>query len=278
MDFYRYHGLGNDYLVMDPNKTQINLTPDAIRAICTAHFGEGSDGILYGPFESDGTLTFHIYNPDGGEAEKSGNGVRIFTRYLIDAGYRKIGEPFEIVTKGGVVRCLVIDKETHLQIEMGTATFPMAPAIEVDGVTYQTTCVSMGNPHCVIPVDDVTAELAKQIGPQIENHSLFPNRTNMQILKVLDRQNIQIEIWERGAGYTLASGSSSCAAAAAARKLGLVDEQVTVHMAGGTLQIKIGDDYGIEMIGPVAAVSSGNFAEEFVRTFDQPHAVGYLSK
>ncbi|MGZ4030788.1 MAG: diaminopimelate epimerase [Tumebacillaceae bacterium] len=278
MDFYRYHGLGNDYLVMDPAKTDIRLTPEAIRLICQPHFGEGSDGILYGPVrdEATGRNRVHIYNPDGSEAEKSGNGTRIFARYMVDAGYEQEGISFELQTLGGLVRACVYERQTRIRMVMGTATFDsdklpvIGPSREiireelvVADERIEITCVSMGNPHCVILTDNVTPEYAKLLGPHIEHHPMFPNRTNMQLLKVLDRRNIQIEIWERGASYTLASGSSSCAAAAVAYRLGLVDSEVTVHMAGGDLLVKINDDYVIEQEGPVAAVTSGVFAEEF---------------
>jgi diaminopimelate epimerase len=215
-----------------------------------------------------------IFNPDGSEAEKSGNGIRIFCRYLWD--HKLIGSrTFDIETKGGVVQCLVLDDGRRVQVEMGRGSFwskdiPVAgeprevlqESITLGKETFRFSGVTIGNPHCVIPVQDVTPELAKKYGPLLEVHPLFPNRTNVQFLKVLDRNNIRIEIWERGAGYTLASGSSSSAAAAVARKLGMCDSQITVHMPGGEISITIDENFGIVMVGPVTRIAEGQLADE----------------
>jgi diaminopimelate epimerase len=274
MKFYKYHALGNDYLVLDPKDQSIKLTPDKIRIICDRHFGIGSDGILLGPSPSDkAPFSLTIYNPDGNEAEKSGNGLRIFCRYLWD---KKLvaDKPFTIETKGGIVQATVLDQGNRVRVEMGQVSFwsedipvagkPREVLRESMTINYRTfifCAATIGNPHCVIPLDTISPELAKQFGPLIENHSLFPHRTNVQFLKVLDRKNIQIEIWERGAGYTLASGSSSCAAAAVARKLGLCGPEITVHMPGGEIEISIDDDF-VVMIGPVTPVAEGQLSEE----------------
>ncbi len=274
-DFHKYHALGNDYIVIDPEKTDIGLTPDTIKLICHRHYGIGSDGILFGPILENGTIQLRIFNPDGSEAEKSGNGIRIFSRYLIDAGYMKPGR-FELMTKGGTVGVNVLDATaTRIKVDMGTVTFqsdriPAAgpvreminESVELNGVRYQTTCLSIGNPHCVIFVEDPSPDLARELGPLVENHPLFPNRINMQLLKVLDRNSIQIEIWERGAGYTLASGSSSCAAASAAYKLGCVDRKIDVHMPGGLIAIEIDDNGHVHMTGPVQGIAHGEFTHD----------------
>jgi diaminopimelate epimerase len=129
----------------------------------------------------------------------------------------------------------------------------------IDGIEYKVTCLSIGNPHCVIPMNDVTEQKAKELGPKVENHNMFPNRINMQLLKVIDKANIEIRIWERGAGYTLASGSSSCAAAGAAHKLGIVDSKINVRMPGGTLFVEIRDNNEIYLTGEVEGVFEGRF-------------------
>jgi diaminopimelate epimerase len=134
--------------------------------------------------------------------------------------------------------------------------------LAINGRSFNVTCLSIGNPHCVVLLDDISRELAEDIGPIIENHALFPNRINVQMLKVLDRNNIQIEIWERGAGYTLASGSSSCAAASAAYKLGLVAEDINVHMPGGAINVKIDQDGRVRMTGSVTGVCKGVFMDD----------------
>ena len=275
MDFYKYHGLGNDYIVIDPQKTFLKLTPENIKLICHRNYGIGSDGILYGPkFEND-TVFFHIYNSDGTEAEKSGNGIRIFARYLIDENYR-MESKFELETKGGTVAVEVLDKETGtMKVDMGTYTMksseiPVAgddreiidEAISVDGTEYKMTCVGVGNPHCVFHLDSVSEEAARKMGPIIENHEMFPNRINMQIVKVIDKNKIEVQIWERGSGYTLSSGTSSCAAAIASFKKGLVDSKVTVKMPGGEIEVEIGESGHVFIVGSVVSVAEGTFTYE----------------
>jgi len=272
VDFKKYHGLGNDYLVIDPNVQDAEMTEANIRLICDRNFGVGSDGILYGPDLSGDMPSVRILNPDGSEAEKSGNGLRIFAKYLIEKKYVP-SKNFKIKTLGGIVDVQVKDDTAGLiRINMGRVTFisneiPVAgdsrevvnEALDVNDVEYKVTCLSIGNPHCVIPMAEVTEERARAIGPFVENHKQFPNRINLQILKVMDRANIDIRIWERGAGYTLASGSSSCAAACAAHKLGLIDNDITVHMPGGELHIEIADDGEVFMTGPVEGTFEGTF-------------------
>lgn len=273
--FSKYHALGNDYLVLDPKDQPVALTPQQIKTICDRHYGIGSDGILFGPLPSTrAPFSLRIFNPDGSEAEKSGNGIRIFCRYLWDC--KLVGdEPFSVETKGGIVQAEILNNGELVRVEMCMVSFrsediPVAgqlrevlqEQISVGDRTFQFCGATIGNPHCVILLDDITPSLAKQYGPLLENHVLFPNRTNVQFLKVLDRKNIQIEIWERGAGYTLASGSSSCASAAIARKLGMCDSQITVHMPGGSIAISIDHEFRITMTGPVTRVAEGHLSEE----------------
>ena len=260
----KYHGLGNDYLVLDPNLNSIELTEEKIKKICNRNFGVGSDGILYGPILKDNKIKVRIFNPDGSEAEKSGNGVRIFSKYLLDKGYVK-EKTFILSTLGGEVKVEYLDKAGEkIKVAMGKVTFeseeiPVSgekrkvinETFKFKGKEYKGTCVSIGNPHCVIPMKNISKNLAESLGPYVENYKEFPNKINMQLLEVIDRNNIKIEIYERGAGYTLASGSSSCAAASVAYELGLVDNKVKVHMPGGVLDIEILEDKMIYMIGPV---------------------------
>jgi diaminopimelate epimerase len=270
--FRKYHGLGNDYLVIDPNVHDVDLTPDAIRLLCDRNFGIGADGILYGPNKSRDNFSLRIFNPDGSEAEKSGNGLRIFAKYLFESKY--VDEKnFSIETSGGIVEAYIEDDSANLiKINMGKMTFlstnipvrgkereVVNEEILIDGIKYKVTCLSVGNPHCVIPMDDVTEKKAKELGPKVENHDMFPNRINMQLLKVIDRENIEIRIWERGAGYTLASGSSSCAAAGAAYKLGMVDSKINMKMPGGSLFVEICDNNEIYLTGEVEGVFEGRF-------------------
>jgi len=268
MRFFKYHALGNDYLVLEPQDCSPLFSQDAIRKVCHRHYGLGSDGILYGPIErTDGAFGLRILNPDGSEAEKSGNGIRIFCRHLLETKRVKEGQAFKVHTPGGLVGCSVFEGGSRIRVEMGNVSFraPVIPhvgadrevlgeSITVNGKTFRYWAATVGNPHCVIPVDDLSPDLAKTYGPTLETHPNFPNRTNVQFMKIVDHQNVQIEIWERGAGYTLASGSSSSASAAVARKMGLVDADLTVHMPGGKIIIGIGADFSIVMTGPTTPV------------------------
>ena len=275
MKFFKYHALGNDYLVVDPKDLAAPLSVEQIKVICHRNFGVGSDGILVGPLPAERSqFALRIFNPDGSEAEKSGNGLRIFSRYLWDQGL-VTEQPFSIQTLGGQVQAVVRPGGGTVQVEMGRVSFwsdqiPVAGGrrevineeIHAGNRTFAFCAATIGNPHCVLPLLAVEPELAKHYGPLLEVHSFFPKRTNVQFLQVLDRRNLRIEIWERGAGYTLASGSSSSAAAAVAHRLGLVDNEVAVHMPGGTIEIKIGDNYAITMTGPVTKVADGVLADE----------------
>lgn len=277
-NFHKYHALGNDYIVIDPNHSPLNLSKENIKLICNRHFGIGSDGILYGPIFKGNIIQLRIFNPDGSEAEKSGNGIRIFSRYLFDSGYIT-SKTFILHTLGGQVTVEILDDNGELiKVNMGKVTFqseliPMIGVprevineeIKLEGEIYSVTCLSIGNPHCVIPLSHISKKLAVEFGPMIENHINFPNKINMQLLKIIDRNNIQIEIWERGAGYTVASGSSSCAAASAAYRLGLVDNEVQVHMPGGVIKIDITSDGFVHMTGSIESVARGEFSNSFLK-------------
>ena len=280
MKFSKYHALGNDYLVLDPEDCPKCPEDGDVVKICHRNFGLGSDGILFGPEKSDrADFKLRILNPDASEAEKSGNGLRIFSRYLFDTGRVNEGESFSVDTLGGVVNCVVKGGGSSITVEMGRVSFdsediPVAgpkrevigEELEIEGKKYKYCCATVGNPHCVLPMQKADAATAKKIGPIIENMtSLFPNRTNVQFLEVLDKNNIKIEIWERGAGYTLASGSSSSAAASVAHKLGLCDSDILVHMEGGVLSIKIAPDFSITMTGPATRVGVYEMSEDVLR-------------
>jgi len=276
MKYSKYHALGNDYLVLDPKDGTLPDSEGVVR-VCHRNFGLGSDGILYGPSKTEkADFGLRIMNPDGSEAEKSGNGLRIFARYLYDTGAVK-NDPFTVETLGGIVTCRIADGADSITVDMGQVHFAM-PHIPLDGPEQadhnighplkfngksQTVYIAdIGNPHCVVVDETISPERAKEDGAAIEVHEAFPNRTNVQFLKPMDRNNIQIEIWERGAGYTLASGSSSSAAAAVAHRIGLCDRDITVHMPGGTIDIHIGDDYAIRMTGPATRVATMDFDNE----------------
>ncbi|MBI4634889.1 MAG: diaminopimelate epimerase [Candidatus Rokubacteria bacterium] len=278
--FAKGHGLGNDYLVFREADLPGPLSPAAIARICDRNRGVGGDGILLMVPTARADFGLRIFNPDGSEAEKSGNGLRIFAKYLWDQGHAKQAT-FTVDTKGGVVecRCHVRDgRVDFVTVEMGRATFRAAeipmrgpdgdvvgvPLPLADGTTVTVTAVSIGNPHCIVFVDRLDEGECRRLGPLIERHPAFPNRTNVQFARVAARNRIEILIWERGAGYTLASGSSSCGAASAAVRNGLCDAgRVTVRMPGGELAIEVRPDWSLRLEGPVEAVCTGTLTAEF---------------
>jgi len=283
--FFRGHGLGNDYLVMNPKELSFRLTPNNINLICNRNWGLGSDGILTLVPAKKADFGLRIFNPDGTEAEKSGNGLRIFARYLHATGKTK-KKHFTVETKGGLVTVdLHIDRQgdaSAVTVQMGQASFKPAALpctlaadeliqqpIDAAGRSLHFTGVSVGNPHCVVfkqAGESWSREDLLTLGPALEHHPVFPKRTNVQLAAPTGPKEIFILIWERGAGETQASGSSSCAAASAAVRLGLVASPVTVKMPGGALNIDVAPDFGLTMKGPVAEVARGTLSPSFVRS------------
>ena len=294
MEFWKYHALGNDYVVLSGEALGDPPDPALVRRICDRHFGLGADGILLdvgrvgdpvvggtdggggSPDPARPRAALRIFNPDGSEAEKSGNGLRIFARYLRDRARVTGTERFTVTTPGGEVECSVSTDGRRVAVEMGRASFdasviPVANGegsevlgrrLEVDGREVEYSAVTVGNPHCVVVAERARAEDARTLGPLLERHPAFPNRTNVQIVEVVDPHRIRIEIWERGAGYTLASGTSSCAAAAVCRRLGRVRSPVTVAMPGGEIAVAVRDDFSLRMEGAVTAVARGTLSPE----------------
>ena len=261
-EFAKYHALGNDYLVLDGNQSPWP-TAAAVAAWCDRHRGLGSDGLLiYQLPQRGGAAALRVFNPDGSEAEKSGNGLRIFARFLRDAGYVK-GERFAIelpheqvqarlhVAPPAMGRTGNAEAVESISIAMGAPRFTFAAvgapggdgnstraSIQALGRTWDVSLVSMGNPHCAVFGADFTVDLLRQLGPALGSHACFGNRANVQLVRVLDRTTIELLIWERGAGETQASGSSSCAAVAAAQARSLCDDEVTVVMPGGSVRVR----------------------------------------
>ena len=273
----RYHGLGNDYLVFDPNKNELKLNKENVEMLCNRNMGLGSDGILEGPFIGEKHMSLKIWNPDGSIAEKSGNGVRIFAKYLKDAGYVQ-KKNYKLVTDGGLVEITYLNEDgSRLRISMGKMSF-WSDEVPVTGerrevinedmvfgrTLYPVTCVSVGNPHCVIPMREISKPLVCKIGNYSEVARYFPERINTEIMKVIDNNNIAIETFERGAGYTMATGTGACAAAGVAYKLGLTGNKVIVHMPGGELQVEIDENWDVYMTGEVFYVAKICLSNEFV--------------
>ncbi|HEY8738656.1 MAG TPA: diaminopimelate epimerase [Candidatus Dormibacteraeota bacterium] len=259
----KYQALGNDYLVLDlpgPLEELVRLLP----TLCHRQFGLGSDGLL--AFDP-AALSVRIFNPDGSEAQKSGNGLRITAAHaVLEHG---APEQFEIRTsdRSNPVRVLEIaGPRVSSELDIGKPSFraadlpalvegePLRVTIETPAGSVQATLVSVGNPHAVVFGEPVDAGRVVELGPHVERHPMFPERTNMQLVEVIDRSRARIEIWERGAGYTLASGTSASAVAAALMREGLVDDEVTIVMPGGELIIRKSKDGNLVQRGPARRV------------------------
>ncbi|MEK7349175.1 MAG: diaminopimelate epimerase [Candidatus Eisenbacteria bacterium] len=262
-EFVKSHGLGNDYVVVDTAAFGIPLTPERVRLLCHRNLGLGSDGIL----EVDARERYFvkIWNPDGSEAERSGNGLRIAAKFLAEHGYVK-GDEFTVETVAGPVRTQVFRESgrvNRVRLEMGQATIDRAQkSLEVGGESLDVTVLSVGNPHCVVFGEEMTQARLFDLGPQIENHVRFPKRINVQLAEPIARNRVRALIWERGAGHTLASGTSSCAIAAACFDRGLVDGHVTIEMEGGPLDIDVASDLAVVMKGPVEEVFVGSLSPD----------------
>ncbi|MGC8869294.1 MAG: diaminopimelate epimerase [Sulfurihydrogenibium sp.] len=281
--FVKSHGLGNDYIVFDSEKIDFEISENFIKKICDVHYGVGSDGVLV-KYPSDiADFKLRIFNPDGSEAEKSGNGLRIFCKFLYDYGYTDKRE-FTIETKGGVVKAKIEEINTFgkakvITVDMGKAVFEaekipvktdkkefIGEKLKVGDKEFEVNCVSVGNPHCVILRENLDEDEIKKYGPLIENHPIFPNRINVQFVKPISENEAQILIWERGAGFTYASGSSSCAVASVLVKKGLAKGDITIKMIGGELKISVDQDWNIKMTGEVQEICSGVLSKEFLES------------
>lgn len=278
--FVKSHGLGNDYIVIDSENINFELTEKAVVRICDEHFGIGSDGILLKVPSDIADFGLLIYNPDASKAENCGNGLRIFSKFLHDYGFLN-SNSFTVDIMGRLIHSEILEvknkKASKVRVEMGKATFkavevPIAfdkeecinETLKVGGKNFTANCVSMGNPHCVVLMNNLDIDELMEYAPQIQALPMFPNGTNVQFAKVISCSEVEIRIYERGAGYTLASGSSSCGVAAVMVKNGLVDNDVTIKMPGGELRISVDNDWNITMTGPIRQVCEGVFNTEMI--------------
>ena len=247
IDLIKYQALGNDYFVLDL-PAPLEAVVEKLPILCDRHRGLGSDGLL--AFDPK-AMTVRIFNPDRSEAQKSGNGLRIAAAHAVlqHGG----GDRFELRTHGGPNAVHVLARngaEIVTELDIGRPSFRAAdlPAnfdgepdrvpLETPAGTVDAMLVSVGNPHCVVFGEPATMARCLELGPHLENHTAFPERTNVQLFEVVDRGRVRVEIWERGAGYTLASGTSASAVAAACMRAGLVNDEVTIQMPGGDLKIR----------------------------------------
>jgi len=276
MQFWKMHGLGNDYIVIDNRDQKItdHHAPQLAESLCARRFSVGADGLLLVDPSKGVDVKMRIFNADGSEAEMCGNGIRCFSKYCYENGIVTKTE-FKIETLAGVKPIwLTLDhgEVSSVKVDMGApswqrASLPMIGEgqcinenIEVGNRLYTVTCVSMGNPHCVTFVGDIEAFPVYTVGKLIENHKAFPRRTNVGFVQVDSRTELTVRVWERGCGETLACGTGACAAAAVANKLDKVDKKVTVHVLGGDLQIEVGDT--ILMSGSAEKVFEGTLLKE----------------
>ena len=273
MRFEKWQSLGNDYVIVEREALPWELTPERVRLICAQHFGIGSDGVLLLSRSASGdhVAELRIFNPDGSEAELSGNGARQAALYLWRAGWTEADE-FSIRTPAGGIRPTIISP-TSCALQMGRAStsspdFPSGGpdghgTLEAGGRKWDFRHVSIGNPQCVIEVGEELESLnLLAIGPEIERHELFPNRTNVSFTSV-DGSAVRARIFERGAGETLSSGTGACGAAVAAALDG-ARSPLTVQLDGGELEVEVGGQLDVVLVGPAEPVFAGELSPEFV--------------
>ncbi|MCM6778784.1 diaminopimelate epimerase [Nocardia sp. CDC159] len=265
MKFSKYQALGNDYLVVDPADGPTGgLTSDQVRAICDRHYGIGADGVLYGPTTVDAARAdygLRIYNSDGSECEKSGNGLRMFALYLRHR--YSVGSGLSIALRDETCAVTFEDERTNrISVALGRGTvIDPNRAVTVGNRALRATVIDVGNPHAVLFLDRVVPADAQTLGRELsQDTSQFPHRTNVQMVQAISRERIGIEIWERGAGYTLASGSSACAAALAAVHHGLTESAVRVDMPGGSLDVSVSGTGELTLTGGCDYIGRGEFA------------------
>lgn len=279
--FYKAHGLGNDYLVFEAGEVW-TATREAVKEVCHRNRGVGSDGIVCRMGDADGSQRLRMFNPDGSEFERSGNGLRVFAAYLASREEVVEADPFRVEVGGDVVEMEVLGSGPEgydVRIDMGRAEVG-AGAVGADGQylteeggiehprlgLLEVTPVSVGNPHCVYFTSRPGVEILREAGPFLSSHRAFPRGVNVQVVRDAGPGRLDVHVWERGAGETSASGTSACAAAVAAVHRGLQDPgPITVDMPGGGLQVDVADDFRVRLRGPVREVCAGRLAGSFCR-------------
>jgi diaminopimelate epimerase len=257
--FEKWHGLGNDYLLVERERLDTPLEPTLVRHLCDHHFGVGGDGVLEVLATAGARAEIVIWNPDGSTAELSGNGTRIASRWLA----RRAHVPEVTIAVGEREVLARIRGVLEVEMDMGPVQVAPTERLEIDGAPVDVTPVSVGNPHAVIVREPERAELLR-LGPLVENHPRFPDRTNVQLLRVDSRSEATAGVWERGAGETLSSGTSACAVAAAAVANGWCDSPVTVHLGGGDLVVELDEAMHARLTGPAQQICHGETAEEWL--------------
>ncbi|MCX7795823.1 MAG: diaminopimelate epimerase [bacterium] len=262
MRFVKSHGIGNDFVIIED--TEGYDIGELAKLLCDRHFGIGSDGLLIYEASSIADFRMRMFNPDGTEAEMCGNGIRCITLY----GYKKNPKKvFRVETKIGVLDCEVTSiNPFKVRVNMGQPREIRPHSLVMDDKAFELTLVSMGNPHAVNFVEDLYSVPLKDLGPKIENHPDFPNRTNVEFVQVIDKSHVVVRVWERGAGETLACGSGACAVVVASIVNNYTDTLVEVTLPGGKLNIEWDRDRGIFMEGPAEEVFSGEMNREYLNS------------
>ena len=257
MQFSKWHGLGNDYLLVERAELAFPLTPERVRKLCDYHFGVGSDGIVEVTSANGDEAEVVIWNPDGSTAELSGNGTRIAARWLA----RRSGAAEVRIAVGPREVVATMRDGKQVEMDVGTVEVGEAETIDVAGEPVELVPVSVGNPHAVIRREPDRAELLR-LGPLVENHERFPERTNVQLVRVDGPHDVTVGVWERGAGETLSSGTSAVAVAGAAMHHGWCESPVTIHLAGGELVVALDENMRARLIGPAEEICTLELSEE----------------
>jgi diaminopimelate epimerase len=264
--FTKMHGCGNDFIFIDCLNGEKADLEKLARRLCDRRFGIGADQLLTVHPSTRADFRMEIYNSDGGQVEMCGNGIRCFAKYVHDRGLTN-KEELEVETLAGIIRPRLVGNQ--VEVDMGEPILEgrkipvnadgkvLNQALEVDGVAYRVTCVSMGNPHCVVYADDLDRLDLERVGPRFEHHSFFPKRVNTEFVKVLGPQEIRMRVWERGAGETWACGTGACAATVAGALNGKHQRKVTVHLRGGDLVVDWRGDHHVYMTGGAEEVFEG---------------------
>jgi diaminopimelate epimerase len=261
MNFTKMHGLGNDFIVIDSridNLDGIDLDQLAVK-LCDRHFGIGADGLLIAYPSRSADIKMRVFNSDGSEPEMCGNGIRCFAKYIYDKLEKK-KEIISVETMAGIMLPSIIEYKGEIaivEVDMGAPKSIKNDELKIDNKKYDVTLVSMGNPHCVIFTDDAGKVHIDEIGPKIENHKMFPDRTNVEFVQVVSKKEVIIKVWERGAGETLACGTGACASVVAGINAGKLDKDVLVHLPGGNLDIEWQKDKHVILRGPAETVYEG---------------------
>ena len=269
--FEKWQGCGNDFVLIDRGGNTVD-DAEKIRFLCDRHFGIGADGVIYVLSSTKAAVRMRIFNADGSEAEMCGNGLRCFAKYLLSGD--KFFSDDDLIVETGAGILTVNMKYGLVTVDMGEPIFAaneipvdgfgskkiVVEPITVDGVTYKMTCVSMGNPHCVIFVDDIEKVALEKIGPLFETNKIFPRKTNTEFVQVVGENKLRMRVWERGSGITLACGTGACATAVAANQNGLAGRKSTVILDGGELQIDWRENNHIFMTGAAEKVYAGEFS------------------